>query len=1500
MPDSDQPIETGDMPDSAAASSVADVPIDDAALAEVVPGSTQLWRHAMVVEIVSLLAIVLMALWLRFRGIDWALGYYLHPDELHISDVLFKIKAPVSFREYLNSATSPLNPFNQGTDYTYGTFPLFLTKFVGSFTEYTQYHNNQLPGRWLSALADTGSVVFVWWIGRMIWNRWVGLMAALLLALTVLNIQTAHYATADSWATFFATGTLALVLAAWYRQKWALYALAGLFTGLGAASKPTMLATVGFLALPALETVRVYGWGALHPGRGLLNHREDDSDAGPLPIPVLLASGLAVLVAVWTFRIAQPYDFLGQSIFSFKLDPRWSADLEFWRGVQSGAIDYYPSLQWTERAPILFQLENLFWWGMGPGLGLASLCGFGWVLWRIVVSRAWPSWITLIPAGWVLFHLVYFGIAMTKVQRYLLPAYPVMVLFGAALLVAALRWGWQRGRIQIGRFQWNGHLPRWCHPGVILPALVVLSTAFYAFAFVSIYTEPNSRAAASTWMAENIPSGSVIANEYWDLGLPVGVPEMADVSFEGINIEPYADENPEKVSAMVGALQRADYVVLSSNRLIDSVSRLPWRYPVANAYYDALFSGELGFQMVGHFTSYPTLFGISLDDRNAEESFTVYDHPEVYIFQKTETWNAHTAWYLLDDALGHGGLSIRPVQTQPDHMMLDVSEQEAVRTGASWSSVFDVDSLANRVPVVVWYVAFQIVTLASVPLLWRLFPWLPDRGYALSKTLGLFLVAWVGWWLSSLGAMGNGLPLIAVAWCAVLAASVLAAWRKAAPLVDDLRQRRWWIVATEGIVAGGFALAAWVRSGNPDLILPGFPGNGLRHLATFTANVMTPSFPAYDPWLVDGAIHDFSFGYVPWAMLTRLTGIVPETAYSLSLAMLATLLMLNAWLLASVLVGRLRPAMRSVSVIWCGLAGLVMVIGVGSWGMAQRIGTGDWGPNFEGTPLDALRGLLKVVSGNGTVPDGAWRATSTWAETGTLQFPLLSYLSNEMAISQLGLPLLLAALVVVLGFLNRPFEAITTSRQPMASFGTWPEVVPWLAVAGGVTGWLVATNPLFGGAVAMVTGAMVLLTSGTRAGWHSSWATLRDMGLMMLAYLAVVAISIWPFLQVYGTFATQRENLAEALSTADMVSYLGAGLIVVLVAVAVQCARAMTIEFGLPKVPWAGSIPVVLMVLAIALAWITGFSVLLLAVAGLLVGFLLWYHHDALAAQSLLALVLIALLTGMASTRLAFISWSDEQNISQQWSLVCWTLLAVAAAVIVPVGCLELRDRIGAAPGKGKQGWQAIGPVVLGSAACVLVLASAVYPAVGIPNQQDDRLGSTSRTLDSVAFMNTAENATGVSGWEIAPYSLSGDLVATRWLREHFDGMPTVLEVPSSVAGGWGGRVSALTGFPTVLGSVPVQMQQRPGMDRLVNWRQADINAIYGDAVPFETIAPMLQDYGVQIIYIGPLERAAYNEAGLAKFPQAVADGVLQELYNENGVVMYYFPEPRVSLEFGS
>ena len=54
-----------------------------------------------------------------------------------------------------------------------------------------------------------------------------------------------------------------------------------------------------------------------------------------------------------------------------------------------------------------------------------------------------------------------------------------------------------------------------------------------------------------------------------------------------------------------------------------------------------------------------------------------------------------------------------------------------------------------------WYVAIQAFGLAALPLGLRLFRHLPDRGYGVSKPLGLLLAGWGFWLLATFGWLHN-------------------------------------------------------------------------------------------------------------------------------------------------------------------------------------------------------------------------------------------------------------------------------------------------------------------------------------------------------------------------------------------------------------------------------------------------------------------------------------------------------------------------------------------------------------------------------------------------------------------------------------------------------------------------------------------------------------------------------------------------------------------------
>jgi len=263
---------------------------------------------------------------------------------------------------------------------------------------------------------------------------------------------------------------------------------------------------------------------------------------------------------------------------------------------------------------------------MGPALFFFLSCGLAVFVWRWPACYKRKDPVCLLGLVYVLLHLYYFAVVgrtEVKFMRYMLPLYP----FGA--LMAAVGMDWAMGGIR--------------HPSVRRAFLVLVFAvmALRVVVFMGIYRRPLTRVEASRWINRNVAPGATLAVEHWDERLPLfGVEKYRFVEL------PLYDrpDDARKWQAISKKLSEADYIVIASQKLFVPLPRLAdcgaFRvcYPRVSEYYRALFSGELGFDRVAEFTSYPGITWGSLrfviPDDVADESFSVYDHPPVYIFRK--------------------------------------------------------------------------------------------------------------------------------------------------------------------------------------------------------------------------------------------------------------------------------------------------------------------------------------------------------------------------------------------------------------------------------------------------------------------------------------------------------------------------------------------------------------------------------------------------------------------------------------------------------------------------------------------------------------------------------------------------------------------------------------------------------------------------------------------------------------------------------------------------
>jgi uncharacterized membrane protein len=1477
--------------------------------------------------IVALAAILLVGSYFRFTGVNWDSNTHLHPDERFITMVETAISLPDSIGEYFDTERSPLNPYNHGyNSFVYGTFPLFLVRWLGELLGMTGYDEIHLVGRVVSGLFDLGSVVLVFLIGRRMFGVGAGLLASLLTAGAVIHIQQSHFFTFDTFVAFFLLASFFFALRLWQEERWYDYPLLGAALGLAMASKisaAAFLVVVGLVGIKRLHDASARGGNRL---------AEWVQVAGSFAV-----TGLAMLIV---FRIVQPYAFTGPGFFDIGISTRFINDVGLVQRLVSGDIDQPPSVQWANTTPYLFPLRNLILWGMGLPLGLVGWAGLAFAGYRLVAKRDTKY---LLIVAWVAFSFWYQGGQMAKTMRYFLPIVPLLALLGAHLLLEA--WKWARGRSSSA----GGWLSAGIQRGpIVLIAIVVAGTHLYGYAFTRIYTEPVTRITASEWIFQNIPPGTAIANEHWDDPLPLRWQGRDAGLYRGQMLEMYSEDTPQKRENLAAQLDETEYIFLSSNRLYGSIPRIPARYPMSTEYYRALFSGELGFEVVKTFTSYPTLFGIEINDDSAEEIFSVYDHPKVLIFQKTSEYSPQRTREILGSVSLDRVLPLKSVQAHYNGLLLSDSDRAIQQEGGTWSEMYDRGSISNRLPTISWWLALQLMGLLALPLVWAVFRRFPDRGYGLAKVVGLLAVAYLAWLFASLRLLPFGPASIGAGMVLLGLASLGVLWRRGREIRHFLVANRQMVLVHETVFLAAFLLLWVIRAWNPDLWHLHFGGEKPMEFAYLNAVAKSTFFPPYDPWLAGGYINYYYFGFVIVATVMKLTGIVPAVAFNLAVASMFALaaaglfsLGVNFW----PAMHRLESAARRWWATAAGLATAAFVLIAGNLDGAIQLIEGLWKagglqvrstiPLMEGA-LKAAAGMLAVLSG-GRLPNfDFWRSTRLVGDlespTPIMEFPYFTFLYGDLHPHMMSMPLAALALALALAIarqgkgatnaeapapvsggagtesielaapaglpasssLARSGRAVATRRDRAATW-TLGERVASIGLAGLVVGALQATNSWDFPSYLLLMCAAFLVASIVRDGELTpngfAEALLSGLGTYVVAQLLFL-----PFTRNFELFYNGVEpSSAKTLVTHYLVMF-GLFLFCILGVMLVLVQRNRWHRFrirhyvenlgGTPRAArrgplwarlvrptaWMELLPLILLAMGgvAALAALLGLGLVsLLLLLGMVV-LLLPFQRRA-SPEVLLLAVMIGLGAALTLTVEFVVVKGDmgRMNTVFKFYLQAWFLFGAAAAL----GTAWLLARW--ASSGGIRGWRRAWVASLAA----LALAALVYPVMATPAKVGARLASTPLTMDGMAYMERATFKD--QGVDII---LARDRAALLWIQDNVLGSPVVLEaqIPEYR---WGSRVSVYTGLPTVLGWNWHQRQQRAGYARMVEERALEVKTIFESTDPAQ-VMELLERFEVRLIYIGDLERAYYSPEGLAKFDEMVGRGLVP-IYRSNGVVIY-------------
>lgn len=1433
----------------------------------------------------GLLLIVAVGLFLRVYGLNWDEGLYLHPDERFIAIVSSsRVDMPKldDLGSIFDPERSPLNPrrndpnTGQPLSFAYGTLPVYVQSATAwainlvADTDYQSYPHIYKVGRVLNVLLDTLTIVLVFLLARRIFRPTAGLVAAALYALAVLPIQLSHFFTVDIWLTFFVTASLYLAIRYLDEPTFGRALLLALPVGAAFATK----ASVPSLIVPLLVMAGWTFWKA--------------KDRFAVVSSMLSAGAMALIV----FTIFEPYAIVHSAPFI--------QDIRVQARIVRGQTDVPFTRQFIGLTPGLYELRNLFLYTIGPGFLIAGLIGVVYSL-RRVWQRRDPA--LLIALSWIVAYVPTLLITEARFLRYALPLIPILAVLAGGVLTA---------RVAVERRVFMR----------VAASAAIVVTAVWAVAFASIYGHENSRVTASKWMVANVPAGSAVTSETWDDMLPLPYAGAPYMGYEHVEFKVYDDAPPEeKVASIAETLMAADYVVLSSDRVIGSVDNLPWRYAVQNEYYRRLLAGQLGFQLVYDGSVRPELFGYRFDDTGADESFTVYDHPRVRIFKKVENLSAEQIRERLLWGINQPWEPQRyPAETP---LMLDVPVAEIETTSDAGWNRFAVDN--TILAVLIWLLVVEVIGLAVLPLAANVLSRTPDRGAFSARLLGLLLLGWVGWLAGSLDFWQSRTVNIALALAFLATLNwTWVRWRSRRGQPVALPGRRAY-VASLAVWLGVFGFFLLLRSLYPDFWQTWFGGEKPFELAYLRAVTASTSFPPFDPWYADGIINYYYYGWHLLGSVIKLSGVGNSLGFQLGSATFAGLLGLQAATLGSTLFRRGRFRVPSRALIASGAVAVVALLLIGNVDAVRQV------VEMRGTPSDTFDFWRSRSVIDFTINEFPY-FSSIWADVHphvmsfasvTLLLTLLVQLVLDRRSFSLPshLPLVgVTSLVLGTVAVTNSWDAPLMIQLTLAAFVyvgllRSPRAAVLMGLLGGivVAGAFLLFTPFYVGFYSVVGGLgrasagsdlgqflthwgiffgiVVIVCARGFARRLPSEATLRD-GLL----LSVVAL-------IGGTFAELLALVGgDGLPTVETVmAILLSAIIIGLAAGATHCLEQSPAFVGIGSALafLSGVVAVYRPSGAVALAITTAAVFHLVIYRRQSSRFLPW------------ALIAIGAVTA-ASTEFVYVSddlrnspW-ERMNTVFKFYLQSWILLAIGCAVLLSWLWRDarfptpgfLRSPIGVVASPTSQDRSTatnrastnLSTRIAASATAFLLMLGLLYPILGTPVRLDWDMESSPSglSLDGYAWMEGGQILNGTD----EPIQFTGDLDAIEWLNEHVDGTPVILEAAIGPYRGNGSRISSATGLPTVLGWDRHQRQQRyePGIAQ----RMADIRAIYNETDPVIKLED-LRRYRVRYVIVGDVERSwNYPEnpthyatpEGLATFETLVGRGL--EIAFESGTTRIY------------
>lgn len=530
-------------------------------------------------KIKSILLVFLIAvlLYTRFAGLNWGLPYPFHPDERNMAVAVQGLECKISNFKFQISKC--LNPHF----FAYGQFPLYLGYlgiqlkhlFTGKFYQPTTFEEAVIALRLISAIASIINVFILLKIIQLFINKELFInrktIIFLVLIFSPFFIQFSHFGTTESLLM------LLYSLIIYHSLKLIDGTVKGFFT------QWIWLAVFAGMAIATKVSSLVF---MTVPFMAFLIIKDSFLNKAFLLLRFIFYSvSFSVLLS--------PHNLISL--------PDFFSAINYESGVALGKIMVFYTRQFIGTLPVAFQLKNIFPYVFGWPVFISGILGFFVMSWR----NAKINFLRFAFFVYFLPNAFFFA----KWTRFMSPIFPLILIFALLFLL----------QLKLSK---------------IFLTLAVVLMIVPGIAYFSIYQNQDVRLQASEWIYKNIKENSNILSETANVvDIPVQIQNYHIVSFDFYDL----DADPLLQAEYQIYISSADYIFVPSRRLFKN--HAADKYPILAEYYRRLFSQEAGFKKVAEFSSYPkiSLFGktfLEFPDENAEETWSVFDHPVIRIYQK--------------------------------------------------------------------------------------------------------------------------------------------------------------------------------------------------------------------------------------------------------------------------------------------------------------------------------------------------------------------------------------------------------------------------------------------------------------------------------------------------------------------------------------------------------------------------------------------------------------------------------------------------------------------------------------------------------------------------------------------------------------------------------------------------------------------------------------------------------------------------------------------------